>query len=204
MVGAGRAGGGDGVWSAGVASQSPVTAEGVWSAQGHSPGRLAQIDLAGEGPPECAGVTLRPEVRHRRLGHGLPGSDRPSVSCSRIAHEVPFPRGGSGSARFEERRPDQPTLRHFASGSKGLIAAACVRSGLRRCLVAVAPDQPLLIVPPAGRRSYAAAGGRPRTKVCGLLSAFSTVAGGTASELGGSGRRWAVQFAGTRRNSSMR
>ena len=59
--------------------------------EGHTPRALARIDLTGEGGPDRAGGAIRPEVRHRRLGLGLPGSDRLSVPRSWIAHESPLP-----------------------------------------------------------------------------------------------------------------
>ena len=99
----------------------PGRGDGVLVPEGHTPGSLARIDLTGGSPPGCVGVALRPEVHPRRLGLGPPGFDRLSVPCSRIAHDSPFLRGGSGSTRFEERKPDQPTLRHFSLASKGLI-----------------------------------------------------------------------------------
>ena len=57
----------------------PGRGDGGVVREGHTPGGLARIDLTGESPPERVGGAIRPEVRHRRLGLGPPGSDRLSV-----------------------------------------------------------------------------------------------------------------------------
>ena len=54
------------------------------------------------------------------------GSDPPAPIVSRSRGcgspmRAPCPRGGSGSTRFEDCQPDQPTLRHLALVSKGLL-----------------------------------------------------------------------------------
>ena len=140
-----------GRWGVGLGGErrvpDPGRGDGGLVREGHTPGGLARIDLAGESRPERVGGAIRPEVRHRRLGLGLPGSDRLSVPRLRIAHESPLPARREWidtlrglPTRSTHSTAPRPGLQRFAP-------ATCVRSGLRGRPVAVAFDQP----PPASR-----------------------------------------------------